>query len=148
MRKQLGLILAVFLIGTGAAMAEEGAVGYVKTAKGEAFVVGTESRKAAEAGVPVFLNDVLSTGKDGSLGVTFKDNSRISIGPDTELTIDTYVYAPRENKLGFVTKMSRGTLNFVSGVIAKLSPDSVAVKTPAGTIGVRGTHFLVKVEED
>ena len=148
MLKRFGCLLALCLIAAAPTWAEVEAIGYVKTVKGEAFVIGTGSRKAAEAGTPVYLNDVLSTGETGSLGVTFKDNSRISIGPDTELSVDTYIYAPRENKLGFVTKMSRGTLNFVSGTIAKLAPDSVAVETPAGTIGVRGTHFLVKVEED
>ena len=42
--------------------------------------------------------------------------------------------------------MSKGTLNVVSGVIAKLKPESVSVKTPTGEIGVRGTTYLIKVE--
>jgi hypothetical protein len=45
------------------------------------------------------------------------------------------------------TRLSRGSLNYVSGVIAKLKPTAVTVKTPTGIIGVRGTQFVAKVEE-
>ena len=48
----------------------------------------------------------------------------------------------------FGSKLTKGTLNYVSGAIAKISPEAVAVKTPTGTIGVRGTQFVVKVDAD
>jgi len=49
-------------------------------------------------------------------------------------------------KLG--ATMAKGTLAYLSGAIAKIKPDAVSVKTPTGTIGVRGTHFVLKVEEE
>lgn len=81
------------------------------------------------------------------MGVTFKDNTLMSFGPDTEMTVDEYLYAPAEGDLKLSTRLTRGSLNYVSGVIAKLNPTAVTVKTPTGIIGVRGTQFVAKVED-
>jgi len=89
---------------------------------------------------------VLRTGPKGSMGVTFKDNTVMSFGPDTEVTVDEYLYAPGKGDLKFGASMTKGSLNMVSGVIAKLKPEAAGLKTPTGTIGIRGTHIAVKVE--
>lgn len=81
------------------------------------------------------------------MGITFKDETVMSFGPETELTVDEYLYNPSQNKLKLGSKLTKGSLNYVSGVIAKLQPSAVTVTTPTGTIGVRGTQFAVKVEE-
>jgi hypothetical protein len=80
--------------------------------------------------------------------VTFKDNTVMSFGPDTELTVDEYLYAPNKGNLKLGASLAKGTLAYLSGAIGKIKPDAVSVKTPTGTIGVRGTHFVVKVEPD
>ena len=69
----------------------------------------------------------------------------MSFGPDTQMTVDEYLYAPEQGKLKLSTNFSKGTLNYVSGLIAKIQPNAVSVKTPGGTIGVRGTQFFAKV---
>lgn len=122
------------------------AIGFVKTVAGDATVTDGGKPVKAQVGTPIKLGSVLKTGAKGTMGVTFKDNTVMSFGPDTELTVDEYLYAPGKNDLKFGASMSKGTLNVVSGVIARLKPESVALKTPTGTIGVRGTDFLVKVE--
>lgn len=98
--------------------------------------------------MPVYLGSRLKTGPQGSVGVTFKDETVVSCGPDTDLTIDEYLYQPSQGNLALVTNLLRGSLNYVSGVIAKLKPDAVSVKTPTSTIGIRGTHFVAKVEPE
>jgi hypothetical protein len=123
-------------------------VGYVKTASGAAWIVTADAAVPAQPGTPVYASSRLKTGTPGSLGVTLKDETQLSCGPDTELAIDEYLYAPSQGKLGLVTSLVRGSLEYLSGVIAKLKPDAVSVKTPTGTIGIRGTHFVVKVEEE
>lgn len=139
------LLLAAF--STGAAWASTEPVGFVKTASGQAEIVTAGQAVAAKAGTPVFQGSSLRTGASSSLGVTFRDNTVMSFGPETELTVDEYLYQPAQGRLKMGTRMSRGTLNYVSGVIAKLQPEAVSVNTPTGTIGVRGTQFLLKVEE-
>jgi hypothetical protein len=80
------------------------------------------------------------------MGVTLADNTVMSFGPNTEVSLDAFLYKPDQGDLKLSTRISRGTLNFISGVIAKLKPEAVEINTPTGTIGVRGTHFLVKVD--
>jgi hypothetical protein len=122
------------------------AIGYVKTVTGEATVVDAGKALKAQAGTPVRLGSMLRTGQTGSMGVTFKDNTVMSFGPDTEVTIDEYLYSPGKGDLKFGANMTKGSLQMVSGVIAKLKPDAASLKTPTGTIGIRGTNFAVKVE--
>ena len=129
------------------AWSEETAIGYVKTAVGDTSIVNGGVTVRAEAGTPIQLGSTLKTGAKSSMGVTFKDETVMSFGPDTEITVDEYLYVPAQGKLGLVAKLAKGSLNYISGVIAKLRPEAVSVVTPSGTIGIRGTHFAAKVEE-
>jgi len=122
-------------------------IGYVKTVTGEAWVSTAGQRVRAQRGTPVLLGSQLRTQAGASLGVSFKDNTLMSFGPDTELIVDEYLYAPADDQLKLSTRLIRGTLNYISGVIEKLKPDAVSVRTPTGVIGVRGTQFVLKVED-
>jgi hypothetical protein len=130
------------------ALADAPAIGYVKNVKGDAMVISGGQQAKAAVGTPVLAGSKLKTGANGSLGITFKDNTVMSIGPNTELTVDEYLYAPSKGKLKLGATMAKGTLAYLSGAIAKIKPDAVTVKTPTGTIGVRGTHFVLKVEDE
>lgn len=129
------------------ALAQTEPIGYVKTVTGEAWVTSAGQRVRAQPGTAVLLGSRLQTGAAASLGMIFKDNTVMSFGPDTELTVDEYLYAPAQDQLKLSTRLLRGTLNYISGVIAKLKPEAVTVKTPAGIIGVRGTQFVARVED-
>ena len=122
-------------------------VGYVKTVKGSAWVTTAGQRVQAQPGTAVLMGSQLKTASGASMGVTFKDDTVMSFGPDTEMTVDEYLYAPAKGQLKLATRLDKGTLTYVSGVIAKLKPDAVSVKTPSGIIGVRGTSFMVKVDD-
>lgn len=140
-------LLFAGLCWAGVVQADAVPVGYVKTVAGDAVVVTAGQTQKAAVGTPVHVGSLLRTGPQSSLGVTFKDETVMSFGPNTELTVDEYLYEPSRGKLRMNSKLARGSLNYVSGVIAKLQPDAVSVQTPSGLIGVRGTQFLVKVEE-
>ena len=142
------LILAFGLLCSLVAQADEPPIGYVKNVAGDASVSTAGQTVKAETGTPVLLGSVLRTGQNGSMGVTFKDETVMSFGPDTELSVDEYLYAPAQDKLKLGSTLSKGSLNYISGVIAKLKPEAVSVKTPSGTIGIRGTQFVVKVESE
>jgi hypothetical protein len=143
---RLLLIACAAFLAVAAPARAEAPAGMIKTVSGAAFVVHEGKREPAAIGRGLVRDDVLETGADGAIGVTFRDNATVSIGPDTQLALDDFVFAPERQQYSFVTKMTRGTMAFVSGTISKLSPESVAVKTPVGTIGVRGTRFLVKLD--
>lgn len=131
---------------SGLAQAQQEPVGYVKTVTGDAWITTMGQRVKAELGTAVMIGSQIKTQPGASLGVTFKDDTVMSFGPDTEMNVDEYIYAPAQGRLGLVTEMAKGSLNYVSGLIAKLKPEAVAIKTPSGIIGVRGTQFLLQVE--
>ncbi len=130
-----------------AVRAQENVIGYIKTVVPDASIlVGGRTIKAIP-GMPIQTGYVLKTGPQGSMGVTFRDNTMMSFGPSTELVVDEYLYAPGKGDLKLGATMARGTVQYISGVIAKLKPDAVMLKTPSGIIGVRGTRYVAMVEE-
>ncbi|MBI2275851.1 MAG: FecR domain-containing protein [Dechloromonas sp.] len=139
------LIAGLFL--TAQAIADQPPIGHVKSVSGEASITTGGKQVKAEVGSPIHQGSVLQTGKKSGMGVTFKDETVMSFGADTVFTVDEYLYSPVQGNLKFSSKLARGSLNYVSGVIEKLKPDAVTVSTPTGIIGVRGTQFLLKVEE-
>ncbi len=140
----LALLLATLPL---LSLAQSEPVGYVKTVVGDAWVSNAGQSVKAEPGTPVLLGSGLRTAVGAAMGVTFKDDTVMSFGPNTELTVDEYLYAPAQGQLKLSTRLIRGTLNYISGVIAKLRPEAVSVKTPTGIIGVRGTQFVALVED-
>ena len=128
-------------------MAEDARIGTVKTLKGSAQIQSGSDNVAAAVGAALHQNDVLETGKDGALGVTFIDNTTLSLGANSRITLTKVVFDPDKSNFAFLANIARGTFMFVSGGIGKLSPQSEQITTPVGTIGIRGTRFLVKVEE-
>ena len=144
MRKNL--LLSACLLGAAWHAAASESIGYVKTVTGDSFVISAGKSSKAVAGSPLQVGDTLKTSGNASLGLTLKDNTMMSFGPSTEFTIDEFLFAPSKGELKLGGKIAGGTLNYVSGAIAKLKPDAVVMRTPSGTIGVRGTHFVLKVE--
>lgn len=135
------------LLLSGVCFAEPAVVAYVKNVSGDASITTSGKTATAHIGDAVYQGSQLKTAAKSSLGITFRDDTVMSFGSDTDLTVDEYLYNPSQGKLKLGSKLSKGTLNYVSGVIAKLKPEAVTIKTPTGTIGVRGTQFVVKVEE-
>lgn len=138
-------VFALVLAAAPAFGQQPSAAGRIKVASGSVFVVRADGIEPAHAGQIVFETDSLRTGADGRLGITLKDDTRISLGPATEVRIDRFVYAPADGQLGFVLNIARGVVAYVSGRIAKLSPDSIRLVTPAAIVGVRGTTLALHV---
>nr|HPQ29623.1 FecR family protein [Desulfobacteraceae bacterium] len=97
-------------------------------------------------GDSLFQKDIIRTGTDSSVGIIFEDNTILSMGPESEIAIEEYVFAPEKGILSMITRMLKGTASYLSGIIGRQSPESVKFHTPDATIALRGTQFLVKVE--
>lgn len=143
----IAIALLLALGSPAAAQLPSETIGYVKVARGDAVVANGASVVPARPGTPLYVGSVVRTGADGSVGLTLKDNTLLSAGPRSELVVDEFRFAPAADSLGLTARILRGTVEVVSGMIAKLRPESVVVRTPSGTLGVRGTRFLVKVDD-
>ena len=139
------LAAAVLLLTAMPALAQQPAAGRVKVASGAAFIVRGGSDVPVRVGDTVYQSDGLKTGTDGRIGIILNDDTRVSLGPSSEVSLDRFAYAPAEGQLGFVLRVVRGVAAYVSGRIAKLSPDSVHLETPAAIVGVRGTTLALRV---
>lgn len=118
--------------------------GHVKVSRGAVQIERAGQKLPAEVGAMVQAGDVVTTGSDGSVGITFLDNSLLSAGPNSVLAIDRFAFDSTTHQGGFESSLKQGTLAVVSGKLAKQSPDAMKVKTPAAVLGVRGTEFLVR----
>ncbi len=121
--------------------------GEVKTVHGAAYLERGAERMPVRTGKPVREADPLVTGEDGAVGITFADNSLLSIGPNSALAIDRYVFDSTTHSGQFDSTLSKGTLSAISGTIVTQSPEAMRVRTPSAIMGVRGTEFAVRVDE-
>lgn len=142
----LSLALLIPLSSQADESAEPKTVGSVKTVSGTAVLQRGEEQLAASVGDHLYQGDLLVTEANSSLGVIFRDDTIMSLGSKSRVRIDDFVFNPRENDMNFLVNVGKGTAQFISGQMVKLSPESMAVETPLSTIGIRGTRFLVKVD--
>lgn len=133
--------------GVGGASGAPAVIGYVKTVSGEAWSGPDGAPVPLAVGSPVRIGDTMKTGAGATLGIVLHDNTVMSFGPGTVARIDDFLYAPAAREGRLSTVLLRGTASVISGLIAKLRPDAQTLQTPTATLGIRGTHFLVKVDE-
>jgi hypothetical protein len=140
-------VLTLLCAAASPVMAQEpSAAGRIKVVSGSAFILRGSESIPAKAGELVYAADGLRTGDGGSVGVTLKDDTRLSLGPNSEVRLERYVYAPGNGGLGMVLKFVRGVAAYVSGRMARLAPDSIRLETPAAIVGVRGTAVAIRVD--
>lgn len=139
------LVFACLMLTLPLALAAD--AGRVKTSKGTVTIDRAGQRLPATVGMPVQEKDVVSTGADGSVGISFTDNSMLSAGPNSVLILDKYAFDAASGKGALEANLARGTLAAVSGKMVKASPESMKIRTPAAIMGVRGTEFVVKVDD-
>ena len=138
----LFIVLSELAVAAGSSMG----IGIIQTLTGTASIERQEDEFPVTAGQQIFANDILRTGKAGSMGVVLNDNTILSPGPKSELAIDEFVYVPKDKKLSMLTRMVRGTVEYIAGTIGRLAPKSVRFETPLAVLGIRGTRFLVKID--
>ena len=143
MRKLLAAAAALLF----AAAASAADIGTIKVAKGDVRLQRGNERMAARVGTPVQPSDVILTGADGSAGITFTDASLVSVGPNSVFAIDKYRFDTTTHAGEFEGNLRQGRLAAVSGKMVQQSPESMKIRTPSAIMGVRGTEFVVQVDE-
>ncbi|HEX4333310.1 MAG TPA: FecR family protein [Usitatibacter sp.] len=122
-------------------------VGLVKVSKGSVQIQRGSEKLPAAVGAAIQPNDVIVTGADGSAGVTFIDNSLVSVGPNSVFAIDKYSFDTTTYQGEFQGNLRQGRLAAISGKMVKQSPESMKIRTPSAIMGVRGTEFVVEVAQ-
>ena len=139
--------LALFVMAALPATSGE-VIGEVKLARGAATIERDGKSIEAAPGLEIERLDTLRTGEGGALGLVFTDTSRVSLGPNSELKVETYVFDGQgAGDNSFDSRLTKGSMAAASGLIAK-TPNAMRVLMPTTILGVRGTEFAVKVDEE
>ena len=123
----------------------EDLAGMVKVSKGPVSIEREGKKVDAVVGTPILVSDRVRTGNEGAVGITLRDNTLISDGPNASVVMDKFAYDTTTQKGNVDVSIGRGTVSVVSGKIAKASPEAVAFRTPSSVLGLRGTEFIVEV---
>jgi len=140
----LAMIAAALLLCSPAGAAE---IGQIKISKGQVTVERKGAALPATVGMRLETADVLKTGADGSVGITMADNSLLSAGPNSILSLDRFEFDPTTSQGQFDAQLRKGSLAVISGRIAKQSPEAMTVRTPSAILGVRGTEFVLSAND-
>jgi hypothetical protein len=141
--QRLTSLLLAALVTAGAAHAE---IATVKRVQGSASIERGKKPLPVTPGTKLEVGDLLSTGKDGRISVTFIDDSRFSVGPSSRIRLSKFDFDDTTHQGQSVTRVEKGALAVVSGQIAHENPKGMTVQTPTSVLGVRGTRFVVDVK--
>ncbi|WKA27479.1 FecR domain-containing protein [Bradyrhizobium roseum] len=128
-----------------AADAPEEPIGNVATVTGKASVIRNDKTTPLKVKDDIYLNDVVQTGANSTLGITFIDATTFNLKASTKITIDNYVYEEGGKSNAAIFDVARGTAAFVAASVAKTG--DMKITTPTATLGIRGTTGLVEVPE-
>jgi len=147
MKKFILTSAIAFVFTTSSSLVCAEGIGNVKVLHGDVRIERSGQASPAVIGAPVYQNDRVITGKDGSVGLLFEDDSRISAGPNSVLALDQFNFDKTTDDGNFDVSLKKGTLSVISGKLTKKTPGAMKVTTPAAVLAVRGTEFSVKVDE-
>lgn len=141
----IGIGLAVFCY-NGAVTAAEREAGFVQNVSGQSYIVRNSVTLPAKVKDKLMEKDILLTGKNGSMGIIMKDNSVMSIGSNTRLAISKFHFERADEKSSFIAQIKKGTVVYMSGLLAKINVRGISFQTPTAVCGLRGTKLAIKVE--
>ena len=138
------VLIIIFLTFASVANASNNSfVGVIGAAIGD---IKNQKNESLSNGSKIFFGDTIISKSKSNAQILFLDQTVLTLGEETELTIDEFVYDPNSQDGSFVSTVKTGTVKFITGQISKKNPDNLEVKVPAGTLGARGTEFVVLSE--
>ena len=136
-------LFAIILLFTNVSNASEiGVIGFIT---GEAF---NQDGKKLSVGDPIYFGDTITTNEGGKSQILFVDQTVMTVGSNTELTIDEFVYDAENTEGKLLSTIKSGSVKVLTGKISEKNPENLVVETPAGTIGTRGTEFKAAVDPE
>ena len=109
-------------------------------------VVKTETREL-KTGDKIYLNETIISGANSGTQILLLDQSTFTVGEDSEVVMDTFIYDPATSDGKIVASVKQGSLKVISGLISKKNPENLTVEVPEGTLGSRGTEFQTIVSK-
>ncbi len=142
MLRSSGLFVSLAALISSPTVAE---IGRIKSSIGIATVQRGTTHIPATSGQGLLPGDWLETGKDGRISLTFIDNTRFAVGPNSRIGLSTFEYNPTTERGSFVTQVERGSIAVVSGRISHSGRDAMQLRTDDSVLGVSDAEVIVEV---
>ncbi len=135
--------LLVLVLGQAVYAADQ--AGQVESVKGKAWAqLPEQAARVLEEGSVFYTLDTIRTESDSTIQLTFNDQTRFSLGADTEMNIEKFNDQGAVEEKGLSVRVLKGTFRFITGLIAREKPEAMEVNTAVATIGIRGTHVVAE----
>lgn len=143
--KQLFFGLVICLLSCSVAIAQSD-IAIVKKVQGDVTVKRNSEILSVQQSDRLHEGDILITGADSRVGIIFDDGSVLSLEEKSFIRIKAFVFKPLEKSFSFNLSLKKGVALFESGKIGEIAPEEFRFEIPQGTVGIRGTKFLVEVK--
>ena len=110
--------------------------------------ITNQNEEKLSTGSKIFYGDTIIVKEKSNAQILLLDETALTVGEKSELTIDDFVYDPKTKVGKIVSNIKLGTVRIITGEISKQNPDNLNVKIPTGSIGARGTEFAVLTESN
>ncbi|MDB2412845.1 FecR family protein [Litoricolaceae bacterium] len=142
------LLVSILLVLIAPAVWASSQSGVVAAMKGKITIIRDDVEINAQSAQPIFLNDTIVTDKGARLQILLRDQSTFSVGENARITIDEFVYQPKDKTGSVAASIGKGAFRFVSGKIAKKNPNNMKVRAGDVVVAVRGTEVIGNVQPD
>jgi len=130
-----------------AAVEAEAKAGTLKMVQGDVRVIDVRGERPVQPGDAVAVTDSLVTGANGSASLVLRDGTALVLGPKTRIELKNFTFDDANQQGNMLVSVLQGSLRMVTGLISKFNPGAAAITTKTATIGVRGTDFIVQVDD-
>ncbi len=147
-RLTLGSALVAVTLNAGAALAQQQQAGVAAAVRGRvevAAAVGAVGREV-KSGEAIYLGNAVKSAADSGMQIMLLDQTTFTIGPNSEITIDQFVFDPATGTGKVAASVAKGVFRFVTGKVAQTNPSDMSVRLPTGNIGIRGTIAVGAVD--
>jgi hypothetical protein len=124
----------------------DASIGVIKTLTGSASIQRDSEIINAKLGDELYAQDEVTTADKSSVGMLMHDDARVSMGPNTVMKLDQFIFDTQTHEGSADISVKHGTLSVIAGKMTEKTPGALKVKTPAAILAVRGTEFSIKVD--
>lgn len=142
--KTLLFSLIIFMFSLSIGFAND-VIGVISAGIGD---ITNQKNEKLETGSKIYFGDTIIVKAQSTAQILLLDETALTIGEKSELTIDDFVYDPKSKVGKIVSNIKIGTVRIITGEISNQNPDNLEVNIPTGSIGARGTEFVVVTESD
>jgi hypothetical protein len=140
---------ALLALGTSSGWSQQQQAGVAAAVRGQVEIAERTGAvgRLVKSGEPIYLGNAIKSGPESGLQILLLDQTTFTIGPNSELTIDEFIFDPSTSAGKVTASVAKGVFRFVTGKVAQQQPGNMQVKLPAGTIGIRGTIAIGRIDQ-